>query len=735
MRSWGGLIGAVFLATACGASKTTKATSTGVTGAPAGAPCAENATCGSEICGAAEDGGSGNCCAQACGTDPLCGATACDPTGACIYAPAGHSCGISCADAILTPHVCNGSGVCGPATSGRCPDNFGCADAGGCNQACASPLDCAPGFTCKAGVCIARAEAGPCSNNFDCVSQICGASGSGNCCTAPCNSTLAPCGATACDSVTGACLYADAGTLCGSVVCAPGSQTSPTLCDGLGRCSPISCAPYLCGPGACQTSCTADSSSCSPEAFCDAPNSACCGGLVSGAAMAVDALNGSDSTPCCGFAGALPCRTLTHAMSLVAAAGVPNVNLMATLGSDGGEWPFADETNPITVGWGAELVAPGVYFEAIEISTSPNDGGLDYASIVGTSANPVVIGISTTGEMPSSGASLAVKHGNTLYIANARLYSSVPNQTNALLVAGGASLDLGQDQSGGVTGTVYVGDPAIQSYSGILCSFDTASNCTISDAPLQGMSSVVIQNLKGYSLYVDAEHVGGTPAAISLTSAPILGEPPSSIGFGKCSVKSGSGIALYGNAQMTLTNGTLQCLEGTALSLDGFYDAGPSVTMSHTTIQNATFGVIASTGNLTISSSNIRFNYVGVWQNNVGNSNAHVDLSGGALGESNTVICTNSAEAETGLQLTFPAIAVLNMTSATLNASNVSWDTPGPDQFICGPTGTMCACEIAVCDNPGGVDGMDAVNMSTGAITTTGNKLSNIICNPAPPAP
>jgi hypothetical protein len=97
------------------------------------------------------------------------------------------------------------------------------------------------------------------------------------------------------------------------VVCASGSQTSPTLCDGLGHCSPTSCAPYLCGPGACQTSCTAVSSSCSPDAFCDVANFACCGGLVGGGAIAVDALTGSDSNACCGFAGASPCRTLTHA--------------------------------------------------------------------------------------------------------------------------------------------------------------------------------------------------------------------------------------------------------------------------------------------------------------------------------------------------------------------------------------------------------------------------------------
>jgi hypothetical protein len=60
----------------------------------------------------------------------------------------------------------------------------------------------------------------------------------------------------------------------------------------------------------------------------------------------------------------------------------------------------------------------------------------------------------------------------------------------------------------------------------------------------------------------------------------------------------------------------------------------------------------------------------------------------------------------------------------------VAWDTPGPDLFSCDGALTECACEIATCVNPGGVDGMDAVYTAAGTVTTTGNTLSTVSCVP-----
>ena len=152
------------------------------------------------------------------------------PNGACIYRPGGSTRVAPAAPPRSSVH----EAATGPVSVDRepvaqpCPDNFGCADAGEHSQGCASPLDCAPDFTCKVGVCVAKIQTGPCSSSFDCVSKIClwGRRAPATAPT-PCNSTLAPCGAAACDPVTGACLYADAGTLCGSNPCTPGSQTRP----------------------------------------------------------------------------------------------------------------------------------------------------------------------------------------------------------------------------------------------------------------------------------------------------------------------------------------------------------------------------------------------------------------------------------------------------------------------------------------------------------------------------
>jgi len=75
-------------------------------------------------------------------------------------------------------------------------------------------------------------------------------------------------------------------------------------------------------------------------------------------------------------------------------------------------------------------------------------------------------------------------------------------------------------------------------------------------------------------------------------------------------------------------------------------------------------------------------------------------------------------------------VAVLNTTTATLNADNVDWDTTGPDLFSCDVTLTNCSCESSSCTTTPGTDGMDAVYESTGIVTTTGNGSSGISCVP-----
>ncbi len=133
--------------------------------------------------------------------------------------------------------------------------------------------------------------------------------------------------------------------------------------------------------------------------------------------------------------------------------------------TDGGQWLLANEHSPIRArSWRGAGGKPGVSFEAFEISTSPLDGGASNASIVGTATNPVRVGVVANSETLNMDT-IAAEPGNMLYLANARVYSDLFWDKEALAVGQGASLVLGQDRTGAVTGTVYVGDPAIAGYT------------------------------------------------------------------------------------------------------------------------------------------------------------------------------------------------------------------------------------------------------------------------------
>jgi hypothetical protein len=144
--------------------------------------------------------------------------------------------------------------------------------------------------------------------------------------------------------------------------------------------------------------------------------------------ISVDALAGDDSTPCCGFDWNGPCRTITHAMSLVIEAHVPSITIQARVLDAGGDWTPPGEQYPIVLSYSVELFAPGVSFFdplgghaaifAIEES-SADDSTQPLASIVGTASDPVRIGMSSSGHQSSDPAAIAVAGYHTLNIANA----------------------------------------------------------------------------------------------------------------------------------------------------------------------------------------------------------------------------------------------------------------------------------------------------------------------------
>ncbi len=454
--------------------------------------------------------------------------------------------------------------------------------------------------------------------------------------------------------------------------------------------------------------------------------------------MTVDGATGSDSTACCGILTNGACQTITKAMTLIAAAQAQGVRMTATVNGGGGDWAPAGEVYPIVLGWGVQLTASGVYFLDTSAATNPavidiNSTGADptfYATLLGT--GPKVragVGMNAAGTAQTSDTtSLSVETGNTLYLSNVYVNGNSTLQTTAINVAAGATLWLGQDHSGLLTGTVEIGNglaaAATDGWNGIVCGTDGVSQgCTINDTLSGGAAGVIMQGQDNQD--IDAEDF----ANISLTANPVIGTGPVNAGYGGCATKldssaSNVAILLNGKANMTFNNGTVQCIGGNAFVLQSTANGSPSLTIDLTTIQNTDLGVYASAGTAAVSNSTIKYNYFGVQQDTDGTNNGAVDLTGGG----NTVVCSSSKESSLGNK--YPGIDVFNTSNATLKADNVTWDTASPDSFICNTaTPPTCSCAIASCSNGAGNDDMDAVTTTDAGITTTGNLQLTNACN------
>jgi hypothetical protein len=186
-------------------------------------------------------------------------------------------------------------------------------------------------------------------------------------------------------------------------------------------------------------------------------------------------------------------------------------------------------------------------------------------------------------------------------------------------------------------------------------------------------------------------------------------------------------VLLNGAVSITFNNGTVQCIGGTAFLLQssGTGNGDPSLNIDSTFIQNTEVGIWATAGTAEVTNSTINFNVIGVQQDTDGTNNGTTDLSGGG----NTVVCSDNKESVIG-NLN-PGIDVYNTSTKNLDASNVAWDTSGPDYFSCDPAFTSCVCNLGSCTTTPGDHDMDAVEDSNnlGGVTTTGNTLSGISCN------
>ncbi len=635
-------------------------------------------------------------------------------------------------------------------SSAACPGNFACDShaAATCDTACTSSAQCATGFVCNAGACVPPTQVGPCTENDDCTTMRCGVGdgGGGHCCSTVCALTAPPCGASDCDGETGACAYPDVDTGCGTAQsCDGGIQTNADHCDGKGTCSPGSvstaCAPYICGADACQTRCGPDGG-CAAGDACDVEQHMCCAGLQAGGSMAVDSILGDDAVACCGTPGKQPCQSITHAMVVVAAAQLRDVTLLATVDGGAGGWGSPTETYPILLGWGAELKAPGVGFGdprwgpganpnriIFTIGRVSSNDDVGYASLVGTDTASNWLFIL----QPTNLMDIQVQSGSTLYLANVLIDNTVigvpiTGTGSAIDVAAGASLVLGADKAGAVTGTVELSSV----YTGIECEGGEQGDlgCSVSDVPLNGASSLLIAS---DDVGTDTVNVGisaGDNTSISLKSAPNIGyelEPFGQLNCGlgpKPAPGVGQGVVLNGTASMTFENGRVGCIHNQAFYLEASPSGVPSLTLSNTLITETGLGVYASAGTAIISGSIFQDNGGGVEQDTDGTNSATIDLSGGGVdGGGNVIVCSNKVWSAVA-----PGVSVLNRTSLPLNASNVSWDTSGPDVFECDAQLRNCACESSGCSAVPGSDSMDAVYESTGTITTTGNQLSPVVC-------
>jgi hypothetical protein len=755
--------------------------------------CVANAECASNVCGIT---GTGHCCTQtACTlTTPPCGANDCDGvTGECSFPAKTTSCGsgtISCPSAGFESNpntLCDGVGDCVPPAVTNCAP-YACAPATGCATTCATTADCAKNFYCSGSQCIPQNLLGPCTENDACLSFQCGVNGTGNCCFTPCGNTDPTCNITDCDPNDGSCLYPGSSQACGTVLesCTGLIQQNPSVCDGMGNCptpGTTNCTPFICGASACLTTCSSNAD-CATGDNCVAAQSVCCPPLPNGGTLSVDSVQGSDSAGCCGLTGYAPCQTIGAAMKAIDAAQASNVTINASVGGagNGGDWGFANESIPITLGWGVELYAPGVnfgpewanlgfnggslvaYSEIFDVAQYSANDTLKYASIAGDpTAGLITIGADSSNgaENCIQNAAIQVEDGARLYLANANVYSNweyqseqgngywssfSPVENAAIVVAPGGHLTLGQDESAAETGTVQIGTTSstqtkYEGWIGIACQTDGSSlGCTIDDATLPaGTSSLVMAGMIDQD--IDAEDF----ASITLNSAPTFGLFPSSAGFLTCTTKleskysEGPAILLNGFANVSLTGASITCVKGQGISMNTSPNGNgnPTLTLSGATISNTELGVYASAGSATISNSNIWYNYNGVEQDTDGTNVASFDLSGGASGTSNTLVCASGTESYTyswnncyiDNSCPTPAVVALNTTADTMKATNVVWDTKKPDVFSCNAALTTCTCESAGgCTDKGGQDNMDAVYESTGKVTTTNNTLSSANC-------
>jgi hypothetical protein len=714
--------------------------SSGGGGLDTGVPCAANAQCKSGVCGTA---GNGKCCTASCDTtDPVCGATACDGTGACVFPSPATGCQLTCSAGFLATQACDGTGHCVlDGGSAPCSGFFVCSDSMTCGSSCTDKAGCVAGYYCASSACAPQKATGPCLINDACTSALCGVSGTGNCCALACDKSDPQCGATNCDAL-GTCFFPGATTPCGTTTCT-GSTLSSASCLGTGKCGAPNGAPcpgnLVCADGTqCKTACTV-SSDCISGDVCDTFNkqATCC--AAPGTTIYVDNTTGVDGA-CCGSTAKTACQTLTRAMALVTASQKTGITLQATVNGGGGDWKV--ETFPVTLEWGVTLSAPGVYFDdqaglstpLFDVASGQKADTSGYAVIEGTGPglnNVIIVGTDSKGNQVTDAAGIFVENGMTLYLLNAYVSGNSAAPADGIQVLAGGTLSIGEDlgkNTGPVTiGGVFPGGlKALHGQNGIVCKGTLEQPANVTDHKFGILGFTGLQVSYQAITDIDAEDF----CTIDLESSPILGTQGGPA-FNWCGPKVDA-IGVLANGAATVTfgaaqgPGTIQCMQQSGIDLEnpGTKNGSAAVLLKKVTFQNDEVGLLANDGSASVQDSTFRYNYRGVVQSNA----ATVDLSGNGGADPNTVICSESKESYNAA--TDPGIDVWNQGTKALAADFVTWDSAGPDYFACDAKFTSCSCNTS-CINTAGKEDMDAVEDSTnlGTISITHPSISLVGCN------
>jgi hypothetical protein len=711
---------------------------TGAGAAPDGG-CSQNSDCASGLCL-----GQVCCSLASCGTDPTCQGTSCDATGACVYPSGG--CGTPvCAANQLTVSSC-ALGACVAGTPSACPGNLTCVDATSCRTSCSLTSECASGFYCSNGSCVAQLAAGTaCMNNDVCSSGICGVTGSGRCCTATCSS-VDPfgCGASDCDT-SGACNYPSSTTPCGTSSCT-GFQFTSRSCDGKGACAApttAACPDSLkCNPAgtSCLNSCFWKSD-CVPENYCVQGN-VCVPQVVVGACNTNDActsgrcgLQGTGS--CCrsackggtGTCGATGCDAATGACTYPAAgtacgtAGAGGACNGAGL-CTGGATYYVDGTNGAdTATCGPQtspclsmtqamslIVATGVSGSTLEVS-NPSDPQYALEWHQANETWPIHLGMGVTAHAPSiyidapDGSDVFDVYAynaddfGTVTIRNAwigimwgliAVNDNVPNQTGLPLVLDGVAMKgASQDLSVGPGANVTLGPGGVAAAdwgsTGIFCKGSAESPASVTD----DSAGTNILWITMRSIDIDAEDY----CTISLTQGPKLGDFCNSPGYSDT-----TGILAIGNASVTFGSNAglshIQCMLGNAIDMETSNESGsPTVRVISSLIQySGCAGALVNAGTFKATASTFSHNHFGIQQ-----GGGTVDVSGGGAGAC-TFECADSTQGGSCNGDGIPGIDVLNTTAGTtLTADNAlvnsALDSRGPELWSCSDTTySSCTC-------------------------------------------